>query len=193
MDEVQATVRAARAKDALHQPVGRAPIFLKSIEHLVVIAQNDAPVLITGETGTGKGLIAGSIHHGGRRTARPFVSFNCGSVPETLFEDALFGHVAGAFTDAKRDKKDLLVAANGGTLFLDELQALSLRGQATLLHVFDNGTFYVVGATRETVVDVRFIAAINVPPLSLVKMGQLRLDLYHRLNVLWTCPDFVDG
>ncbi len=142
------------------------------------------PLLIEGETGTGKSVLARWVHRQGPRADRPFIAINCAALPEQLAESELFGHERGAFTDAKQARVGLFEAADGGTLFLDELGALPLSTQAKLLAAVEEGTIRRLGATRTFPVDVRVIAANNCPLDELVRRGLFREDLHHRLNLL---------
>lgn len=142
------------------------------------------PLLIEGETGTGKSLLARWVHRRGPRAAKPFVSLNCAALPELLAESELFGHERGAFTDAKQARVGLFEAADGGTLFLDEVGALSAQTQAKLLTAVEEGGIRRLGGTKTTPVDVRLVAANNCPLGELVGQGLFREDLYHRLNLL---------
>jgi DNA-binding NtrC family response regulator len=141
-------------------------------------------ILITGESGTGKGLVAQAIHEAGARKDKPFIAINCGAIPENLLESELFGHKKGAFTSAIEDKKGLITMANGGTLFLDEIGELPSALQVKLLHVIQTKELTPVGDTRVITVDVRIIAATNADLLQRVKEGRFREDLYYRLNVI---------
>jgi len=142
-------------------------------------------VFITGESGSGKEMIAQFIHHHSRRSSRPFVAINCAALPEGLLESEMFGHRKGAFTGAVRDKPGLLEAAHGGTLFLDELIEMSKPIQAKLLRVIQDGVVRRVGSeSNDAVVNVRFIAATNSDAEAAVKTGTLREDLYYRLRVV---------
>jgi DNA-binding NtrC family response regulator len=141
-------------------------------------------ILITGESGTGKGLVAQAIHEAGTRKDKPFIAINCGAIPENLLESELFGHKKGAFTSAIEDKKGLITMANGGTLFLDEIGELPSALQVKLLHVIQTKELTPVGDTRVITVDVRIIAATNADLLQRVKEGRFREDLYYRLNVI---------
>jgi len=141
-------------------------------------------ILITGESGTGKGLVAQAIHESGPRKDKPFIAINCGAIPENLLESELFGHKKGAFTSAVDDKKGLITMANGGTLFLDEIGELPPALQVKLLHVIQTKELTPVGDTRVITVDVRIIAATNADLVQRVKEGRFREDLFYRLNVI---------
>ncbi|MBW1785724.1 MAG: sigma-54-dependent Fis family transcriptional regulator [Deltaproteobacteria bacterium] len=148
------------------------------------VAPTDSTVLITGETGTGKGLAAKAIHTHSPRCHGPFVVVNCGAFPEHLLESELFGHQKGAFTDAKETKKGRLELAHGGTLFLDEIGEISMRMQIDLLRVLEDRVFYRVGATQPIEADFRVIAATNRNLESAIQLGAFREDLFYRLNVI---------
>ncbi len=148
------------------------------------IAPTDSTVLITGESGVGKEVLAKYIHKLSRRVERPFVSINCAALPESILESELFGHVKGAFTGAVSGAKGLFEEANGGTVFLDEVGELSLPIQAKLLRVLQEGEVRKVGDVKIYKVDVRIIAATNKNLLSLIKLRRFREDLYYRLNVI---------
>jgi DNA-binding NtrC family response regulator len=148
------------------------------------IAPVDSTVLITGETGTGKELAAKAIHTNSPRSDGPFVSVNCGGIPEHLMESELFGHQKGAFTDAKTTKKGRLELAHGGTLFLDEIGEISMRMQIDLLRVLEDHIFYRVGGTQPIEMDFRVVAATNKNLEETIKEGTFREDLYYRLNVI---------
>src|SRR5690242_8958636 len=148
-------------------------------------ARTDAKVLILGETGVGKDLVARSIHHQSARQQQPFVAVNCGSMPDSLLESELFGHVRGSFTDAYRDKVGLLARADQGTLFLDELGEMSLRMQAMLLRFAETGEVQRVGSERpEARTNVRLISATNRDLRTAIVDRTFREDLYYRLNVI---------
>jgi DNA-binding NtrC family response regulator len=141
-------------------------------------------VLIAGETGTGKELVARALHYEGRRKAGPFIEINCAGIPATLLESELFGHERGAFTDAKESKLGLIEAANGGTLFLDEIGEFDLGAQAKLLKVIENRKVRPLGGIGEKAVDVNFIAATSRDLEQMVRDGQFRADLYYRLRMI---------
>ncbi|MEW6706069.1 MAG: sigma-54 dependent transcriptional regulator [Pseudomonadota bacterium] len=166
------------------QLVGRAPAFLQALTLIERMARYDAPVLIQGETGTGKDLAARAIHYQSARRDRPFVPLNCGAVPDTLIESELFGCERGAFTDARQGRTGLVAAAEGGTLFLDELDALAPRAQVSLLRFLQDCRYRPVGGTRECSGNVRIIAAASPRLDQLLQNGAFRDDLAFRLNVL---------
>ncbi len=163
--------------------VGQSPALRSAVELARRVAQTDATVLLTGETGTGKEVFAQAIHYESPRRGKPFVAINCSALGRDLLESELFGHKAGAFTGASRDKKGLFEEASGGTLFLDEIGEMDLDLQAKLLRVLETGTFIKVGETKETRVDVRVIAATNRDLAAESEAGRFRSDLYYRLSV----------
>jgi DNA-binding NtrC family response regulator len=164
--------------------VGQAPGFLKTIARIPVVSRSGRPVLITGETGTGKELCARAVHHLGPRRRCPFIPVDCGAIPDHLFENELFGHVRGAFTDAHGDQKGLIAMANGGTLFLDEIDALPLTVQSKLLRFLQDRTFKPLGGDFFISADVNVLAATNRDLKALVREQRFRGDLYYRVNVL---------
>ncbi|KAA0230993.1 sigma-54-dependent Fis family transcriptional regulator [candidate division KSB1 bacterium] len=174
-----------RDTQALAKLIGDAPAFLKAIASLPAIAKSDATILITGETGTGKELAARAIHYLSARAAFPFIPVNCGSFPETLLEDELFGHERGAFTDAHTQRRGVISQADKGTLFLDEIEALSAKAQVSLLRVLQEKKYRALGASEEQSADVRIVTATNAPLDELVQAGSFRADLYYRLRVLF--------
>jgi transcriptional regulator with PAS, ATPase and Fis domain len=151
---------------------------------LELAAPSDATVLVTGETGTGKELVARALHEASQRRKGPFVAVDCGALPESLLDSELFGHVKGAFTGAQADRKGAFARADGGTLFLDELGRVSAAVQAKLLRVLEERKVKPVGADAERVVDVRVIAATPSDLTSAIAAGTFRADLYYRLSVL---------
>lgn len=156
---------------------------INNIKKAKTVADSSSSVLVYGETGTGKELYVQSIHNYSLRRHRPFIAQNCAALPESLFESILFGSVKGAFTGAA-DKPGLFEQANGGTLFLDEINSMPINLQAKLLRVLQDGIVRRVGDEKNRKVDVRIIAAMNVDPLKAVELGQLREDLFYRLNVV---------
>ncbi|RSL17975.1 DNA-binding NtrC family response regulator [Edaphobacter aggregans] len=168
----------------LEQVIGSSPAFIELLAQLTRMGPSEAPVLITGETGTGKEVCARSIHLLSRRRQQPFIPVDCGAIPEHLAESELFGHARGAFTDAHRDHKGLVSLADGGTLFLDEIDALSLNMQAKFLRFIQESTYRPVGGEQFCRANVRVIAATNRRLEQSVLDRQFRNDLYFRLNVL---------
>ncbi len=164
--------------------IGQSRKMQEIFELLPITARTDASVLITGETGTGKDLVAEAIHKASKRARYPFIKVNCGALPESLLESELFGHVRGAFTGADKDKPGMFRLAHGGTLFLTEIGDLSLPLQVKILTVLDDKEFFPVGGSKKVSVDVRIIAATHRDLGELVKLGNFREDLYYRLNVL---------
>ena len=163
--------------------VGESPVFKRVVEQIVDLAHANVVVLITGETGTGKELCARAIHHLGARRNLPFIPVDCASLPDHLFENEMFGHVRGAYTDARRDQKGLIALAEGGTLLLDEIDALSPSAQAKLLRFLQERTYRSLGAERFVRADLNVIAASNRDLESCVAAGTFRADLFFRLNV----------
>lgn len=164
--------------------IGQSRKMQNIFEMLPITARTDASVLITGETGTGKDLIAEAIHKASERARYPFIKVNCGALPESLLESELFGHVRGAFTGADKDKPGMFRLAHGGTLFLTEIGDLSLPLQVKILTVLDDKEFFPVGGSKKISVDVRIITATHRDLSELVRLGKFRKDLFYRLNVL---------
>jgi transcriptional regulator with GAF, ATPase, and Fis domain len=186
LDRTRAALETATAAevDRFQRMVGRS-VALREVWRLVErIAPQAQPVLVLGETGTGKELVARALHSLGPRRGAPMVSVDCGALPEPLFESELFGHVRGGFTGAVDAAPGLFRAAHGGTLFLDEVGELALRPQAKLLRALESGEVRPVGGTATVRVDVRVIAATNRELEALVREGRFRADLFYRLNVL---------
>jgi len=164
--------------------IGTSPCFLQVTGMIPLLSISKSTVLISGETGTGKELIARSIHYSGERRGKPFVPVNCAALPEHLIENELFGHSKGAFTGALIEKPGLFHEADGGTLFLDEINSLSITVQSKLLRVLQDQEFRPLGSTKSRTVDVKIIAATNTDLRYLVEARQFREDLFYRLNVL---------
>jgi DNA-binding NtrC family response regulator len=178
------TCRALVNESVLAQLIGEHPVFLDALNQIERFRFSDAPVLITGETGTGKELFAHAIHSLSHRHDGPFIPVDCATLPEHIAESELFGHRRGAFTDAHADQKGLAAMAEGGTLFLDEIDALSLGNQAKLLRFLQEGSYRALGADRFTRANVRVIAATNLRIEEHMRTGSFRSDLYFRINVL---------
>src|SRR5688572_2397173 len=165
--------------------VGTSPLIEELREEVMRVARSDAKVLITGESGVGKEVVARAIHADGPRQNNEFVAVNCAGLPETLLESELFGHVKGSFTGAYRDKPGKLEIAHQGTVFMDEVGEMTLRMQGLLLRFLETGELQKVGSERSgSVVNVRIIAATNRNLRHLIDQGQFREDLYYRLNVI---------
>jgi DNA-binding NtrC family response regulator len=168
----------------LENVVGHDHRMLKVFDLVQAVADNRTTVLMTGESGTGKSLLARAIHHRSGRRDKPFVEISCGALPETLLESELFGHVKGAFTGAVGDKPGRFLTADGGTIFLDEINSASPAMQVKLLRVLQDRVFEPVGSSDTRAVDVRVILASNVDLAQLVAGGTFRQDLYYRINVV---------
>ncbi len=164
--------------------VGQDPRMQRIFEVVRAVSASRTTVLMSGESGVGKSLIAGAIHQASPRKDRPYVELSCGSIPETLLESELFGHVKGAFTGAHADKAGRFLAADGGTLFLDEINSASPGMQLKLLRVLQERRFEPVGSNQTIEVDVRVVLASNQPLEDLVAKGLFRQDLYYRINVV---------
>ncbi len=183
--EVQTLRGEVRRTSGYSNVVGVSPKMTELMNFVKKVAASEATtILIQGESGTGKDLIAKAIHYESSRQEKPFVAINCSAIPETLMEAELFGHEKGAFTDAKQMKKGLFEAADGGTLFLDEIGELSPLLQAKLLRVLEDQVIRRVGGIRDMQVDVRVIAASNRDLEKAVREGQFRQDLYYRLAII---------
>jgi two-component system response regulator GlrR len=173
-----------RALFATPLPIGTSEGIRAVMRQVEKIARSDAPVLIQGETGSGKELAARAIWSRSARWAAPFVPVNCGAIPDGLIETELFGHGAGAFTDAKRAREGVIAQARHGTLFLDEINTLSPKAQVTLLRFLQDLRYRPVGTSAERAADVRVVAASNQPLQDMVAAGLFRQDLLYRLNIL---------
>jgi len=166
------------------QIIGQSASFLKTMKQVRDYARTDFPVFITGESGTGKDLVAMALHNLSSRKGKPFVAQNCSAIPETLLESELFGYKKGAFTGANEDKAGLLMAANGGTVFLDEIGDMSFSLQARILRVIQNNEIRPLGASKNRKINVRVISATNKDLVAAIGKKEFREDLYYRLNVL---------
>lgn len=164
--------------------IGRSPSFIRSMKLIQKYASCDAPVLISGETGTGKELAARAVHYIGTRKDGPFIPVNCGAIPDNLIENELFGHVKGAFTDARATQSGMVKMAERGTLFLDEIEALSPKSQISLLRFLQNNEYKPLGESQIQKADVRIVGATNVDLKTLAETGEFRKDLFFRLNIL---------
>jgi DNA-binding NtrC family response regulator len=179
-------VRKERAREFnFGQIVGESPAIKKMLALAAKVAESEvSSVLLQGESGTGKDLVAKAIHYGSQRAERPFVAVNCAALPATLIESELFGYEKGAFTDAKSRKEGLFEQAEGGTLLLDEIGELELSLQAKLLRVLEEGAFRRVGGLKDIPLDVRVLAASNRDLKAESEAGRFRLDLYYRLSII---------
>ncbi len=173
-----------KINDRYNDIIGQSPAIQKVFETIDRVAATDANVLILGENGTGKELVARAIHNNSSRKGQVFVNVDLGSVSETLFESELFGHKKGSFTDAKEDRAGRFEIANKGTLFLDEIGNLSLPLQAKLLTVLQNRKVSRVGSNKQTEVDIRLVCATNMPLYEMVKENKFRQDLLYRINTI---------
>ncbi len=190
LDEVRVRREAAALRQTLRERFAAATILGDSramraaLEVVERVADTSASVLLIGETGTGKGLVARALHTESRRASAPFVTVNCAALPETLLESELFGHVKGAFTGATANRGGLFADAHGGSIFLDEIGEMAPALQARLLHVLERGVVRPVGGSGEREVDVRVIAATHRDLRERVAQGQFREDLFYRLDVV---------
>ncbi len=175
---------ALAAEIGLGQLVGQDPAFLRVVNQIALFGVNDAPVLFTGETGTGKELCARVTHLLSKRHLGPFIPVDCGALPDHLFENEIFGHVRGAFTDARSDQRGLVSLAQNGTLFLDEIDSLSLSAQSKVLRLLQEHTYRPLGSEVFKHADVRIITATNRNLQELVDQKAFRSDLFFRINVL---------
>ena len=183
-EEVRRLQRAVADAHRFDELVGASPTMTELYALLSKVAASDAPVLVTGQSGTGKELVARALHKQGPRAKGPFVAVNCAAMPETLLESELFGHTKGAFTDAKAAKTGLFVAASHGTIFLDEIGDMPLGLQPKLLRALQERTVRPVGSTAEVAFDARVITATNRDLESMVEERRFREDLYFRVNVI---------
>ncbi|MCU7868820.1 MAG: sigma-54 dependent transcriptional regulator [Candidatus Thiodiazotropha sp. (ex Lucinoma borealis)] len=164
--------------------IGRSPKFTQALMLLKKMSSSEAPVLVEGETGTGKEMAARALHYLSRRRQHPFIPVNCGALPDELIENELFGHRRGAYTDARDSQPGLVEQAAGGTLFLDEIGTLSLKAQSSLLRFLQNQEFKRLGDDRVQQADIRVVSATNESLEALAECGRFRSDLFYRLNIL---------
>jgi len=164
--------------------IGSSPAFIDMLRFICRYADCEAPILIQGETGTGKELVARALHYLSGRAAHAFIPVNCGALPDSLVESELFGHERGAFTDAHTAQKGLVAQAAGGTLLLDEIDSLSSKAQVTLLRFLQDRQYRPVGGERQIKADVRVVAATNADLATEARAGRFRQDLYYRLDVV---------
>jgi DNA-binding NtrC family response regulator len=172
------------ARETLAGVIAESPAMRALLPVVLRLAEAKSPVLLEGESGSGKDLLAHWLHYGGARSVGPLIRVHCPSIPEELLESELFGHERGAFTDAKEAKLGKIEMARGGTLYFDQVQDLSLALQAKLLRVVEERSFERVGGNRTIEVDVRFVSSSNVDLGQAVGAGRFREDLFHRLNVV---------
>lgn len=184
LEENKVLIQGQRTRGKLNNIIGRSPRMQALYQMIETVAQVQSTVLVTGDSGTGKELVARAIHDLGPRAEKPFVSVNCGAFTETLLESELFGYVKGSFTGANTNRKGLFEAANTGTIFLDEIGEMSSAMQVKLLRVLQERKLRPVGATEETTVDTRVIAATNRDLASMVSEGMFREDLFYRISVI---------
>jgi len=190
LDEVRVRREASSLKSALKSRwasgniIGHSAAMAAVRDRIQRVADAPAPVIVTGETGTGKGLVAKALHADSRRAEAGFVSVNCAALPENLLESELFGHARGAFTGASTERPGLFVEADGGTLFLDEIGEMTPALQAKLLHVLENGSVRPVGSTKPRAVDVRIVVATHRNLAQAARQGTFREDLLYRLDVI---------
>jgi two-component system, NtrC family, response regulator HydG len=182
--EASSLKRALRERVSIPNLIGDSPAMRDVADLVARVAGAGAPVLVLGETGTGKGVVARAIHAQGGRASAPFVAVNCAAIPEPLLESELFGHAKGAFTGATSARAGLFAEADGGTLFLDEIGEMSPSLQAKLLHVLENGAIRAVGESKERAVDARIVAATHRDLRARVAAGLFREDLLYRLEVV---------
>src|SRR5713101_4555075 len=181
--EIQRLKLLVKELYGLENVVARSPKMQALLDQVARVAESDATICISGETGTGKEVIARVIHCNSRRARGPFIGVNCGAIPESLFESELFGHVKGAFTGAQHAKRGLVQSAQGGTLFLDEIAEMPLTLQVKLLRAIQEREVLEVGAERPSKVDVRFITSTNKDLSAAVRAGTFREDLFYRIQV----------
>lgn len=176
--------KSVQKSQQFEELIGNSSVMQKLFFKMTKIAETETSVLISGESGSGKELVARALHIKSRRKDKPFIAINCSALPDTLLESELFGHKRGAFTDAKSDRKGLFLAAHGGTLFLDEIGEISRELQPKLLRVLEERSVRPIGSTSERSFDVRILSATNQDLEAAIEEGTFREDLYYRLNVI---------
>jgi DNA-binding NtrC family response regulator len=181
---IDRAAKSLRESAALDPLIGEDPAFLSVKRKLPQLARQEVPVLLIGETGTGKELCARTLHYLSPRLDKPFLPVNCGAIPLELFESELFGHQRGAFTGAWATQHGLIQEAEGGTLFLDEIESLSLNAQVKLLRFLENETYHSLGSPKLRRADVRIVVASNQDLIQKIREARFRADLYYRLAVL---------
>jgi len=182
-----------QANQQRYHIIGESKVFKDLLQHALLVAPTDINVIINGSNGTGKEEIAKYIHYNSERSDKPFITVDCGAIPETLFEREMFGAIKGAYTGADGDTTGFFEAANGGTIFLDEIGNLPCSAQTSLLRVLQNRVYRQVGGIQEIAVDVRLISATNAKLLEEVSKGSFREDLFHRINGFdLTIPNLKD-
>jgi two-component system nitrogen regulation response regulator GlnG len=175
---------SAFAESGDFEIIGRSPFMQKLFKKIGRAAASNFTALVTGESGSGKELVARNLHEFSDRAGKPFVTINCSAIPKDLMESELFGHVKGAFTGADRDRTGILEEADGGTLFMDEIGEISPKTQVKLLRLLEEGKITPVGGRKSVPIDIRFVTATNRNLEEMVKQGLFREDLFHRLNVI---------
>lgn len=175
---------SAFEKYCQHAVIGRSLAFVSALSRVPIVAGEDVPVLIQGETGTGKEVVARAIHYMSRRSAKPFVAFQCGATPIDLLENELFGHQSGAFTGATSSQVGVVESAEGGTLLLDEIDTLPLQAQSKILRLLQERQYRPLGTGQTRKADIRILSTSNVDLRAAVKRGDFREDCYYRLNVM---------
>jgi len=183
-DAARLKKKSKTTSHAINGMIGSSPVMKELYNRIHKVAPTTATVLVHGETGTGKELVAKALHEESKRANKPLISVNCAAIPETLIESELFGHEKGAFTGAANTREGLVAAADGGTLFLDEIGELPLEAQARLLRVLQEGEVRPIGSVESRKVDVRLVAATHRDLRSLADEGKFREDLYYRINVV---------
>jgi DNA-binding NtrC family response regulator len=175
-------------KFGISQLIGQDPVFLEKISKIPQVADCDATILLTGETGVGKELCARAIHYLSGRSGRPFIPVNCGAIPTNLIENELFGHLKGAYTDAQRNQHGIISEAEGGTLFLDEINCLPQEAQSKLLRLLQDKTYRPLGQTADVKADIRIIAATNADLREKAQVNLFREDLFYRFTITLDLP-----